>query len=162
MSGTPTRRCRRCRGTPTRPSSSSLVNTVAAVATAAVAVVVPLFHRDPVAVCAYNTAQCFALPTPSASRSRRFGHDAGVSLHNIGSRSDSTSFSGHWEDRSSGDIAGGGTGSLRFIRRRRSYVVNMMGFYNPNDELRAIVQRKQHEIKAFLKQHTAEDDRLQV
>lgn len=37
-----------------------------------------------------------------------------------------------------------------------------MGVYNPNDELRAIVQRKQYEVQALLKQHVAEDDRLQV
>lgn len=34
--------------------------------------------------------------------------------------------------------------------------------YNPNDELRAIVQRKQHETKSLLAAHTASDDRLQV
>lgn len=34
--------------------------------------------------------------------------------------------------------------------------------YNPNDELRAIVQRKQHEVKSLLAAHTATDDRLQV
>ena len=34
--------------------------------------------------------------------------------------------------------------------------------YNPNDELRAIVQRKQHEVKSFLAAHAAKDDPLQV
>lgn len=34
--------------------------------------------------------------------------------------------------------------------------------YNPNDELRAIVQRKQHEVKSLLAAHTESDDRLQV
>lgn len=38
----------------------------------------------------------------------------------------------------------------------------MMVAYNPNDELRAIVQRKQHEVKALLAAHTATDDRLQA
>lgn len=34
--------------------------------------------------------------------------------------------------------------------------------YNPNDELRAIVQRKQHEIKSLLAAHSATHDPLQV
>ena len=34
--------------------------------------------------------------------------------------------------------------------------------YNPNDELRAIVQRKQHEVKSLLAAHSAKDDPLQV
>ena len=34
--------------------------------------------------------------------------------------------------------------------------------YNPNDELRAIVQRKQLEVENLLATHTADDDRLQV
>ena len=38
----------------------------------------------------------------------------------------------------------------------------MMAAYNPNDELRAIVQRKQHETKQLLAAHTATDDRLQA
>lgn len=37
-----------------------------------------------------------------------------------------------------------------------------MTMYNPNDELRAIVQRKQLEVKNLLAAHTAADDRLQV
>ena len=37
-----------------------------------------------------------------------------------------------------------------------------MAAYNPNDELRAIVQRKQHETKQLLAAHTATDDRLQA
>lgn len=34
--------------------------------------------------------------------------------------------------------------------------------YNPNDELRAIVQRKQHEVKSLLAAHSSKDDPLQV
>lgn len=34
--------------------------------------------------------------------------------------------------------------------------------YNPNDELRAIVQRKQHEVKSLLTAHSSKDDPLQV
>ncbi|CAM9666966.1 unnamed protein product [Ascophyllum nodosum] len=34
--------------------------------------------------------------------------------------------------------------------------------YNPNDELRAIVQRKQLEVENLLATHTADDDRLQM
>eukprot|EP00903_Cladosiphon_okamuranus_P011971 g11243.t1 len=34
--------------------------------------------------------------------------------------------------------------------------------YNPNDELRAIVQRKQHEVKSLLAAHSAKDDPLQM
>lgn len=37
-----------------------------------------------------------------------------------------------------------------------------MTVYNPNDELRAIVQRKQHEVKTLLAQHSASDDPLQA
>eukprot|EP00752_Nemacystus_decipiens_P014650 g13047.t1 len=34
--------------------------------------------------------------------------------------------------------------------------------YNPNDELRAIVQRKQHEISSLLAAHSSKDDPLQM
>lgn len=37
-----------------------------------------------------------------------------------------------------------------------------MSAYNPNDELRAIVQRKQYEVKSLLAQHSDENDPLQV
>lgn len=40
--------------------------------------------------------------------------------------------------------------------------ITRMVVYNPNDELRAIVQRKQLEVKSLLAAHTAADDRLQV
>ncbi|CAM9560897.1 unnamed protein product [Scytosiphon promiscuus] len=48
-------------------------------------------------------------------------------------------------------------------RGRGSSQTTTMGVtYNPNDELRAIVQRKQHEVKSLLAAHTASDDRLQM
>lgn len=167
MPGIPERRCRRRRGTPTGASSSGVATTVAAVATAAVAAVLPIYHHGPLSVCGYKAPPpCLAFRTATASCFRTFGHspparvDAGVTVHDIGSRSGCSWFSCDWPG---GDGGGGGAGSLRFRRRRRSDdVLSMMVAYNPNDELRAIVQRKQHEIKAFLKQHTAEDDRLQV
>ncbi|CAM9800510.1 unnamed protein product [Ectocarpus sp. 13 AM-2016] len=54
--------------------------------------------------------------------------------------------------------AGSGRG-----RASSSTAATTMGIaYNPNDELRAIVQRKQHETKSLLAAHTASDDRLQM
>ncbi|CAM9448295.1 unnamed protein product, partial [Discosporangium mesarthrocarpum] len=37
-----------------------------------------------------------------------------------------------------------------------------MAAYNPNDELKAIVQRKQYEVKKLLDMHSASDDPLQA
>lgn len=45
---------------------------------------------------------------------------------------------------------------------RAESIITRMVVYNPNDELRAIVQRKQLEVKSLLAEHTAADDRLQV
>lgn len=52
--------------------------------------------------------------------------------------------------------------SGRRRRNRGAPTTTSMAAYNPNDELRAIVQRKQFEIKGLLAAHTATDDRLQV
>lgn len=46
--------------------------------------------------------------------------------------------------------------------RSSSHLLPRMAVYNPNDELRAIVQRKQHEVKTLLAQHSSDDDPLQV
>lgn len=46
---------------------------------------------------------------------------------------------------------------------RDNAAVTTMGIaYNPNDELRAIVQRKQHEVKGLLAAHSETHDPLQV
>lgn len=57
-----------------------------------------------------------------------------------------------------------GAGGRRGRRKRTTTTTTatMMTTYNPNDELRAIVQRKQHETKQLLAAHTATDDRLQA
>lgn len=54
------------------------------------------------------------------------------------------------------------SGAREKRRYRRHRGVACMVAYNPNDELRAIVQRKQHEVKSLLAAHTATDDRLQA
>eukprot|EP00904_Undaria_pinnatifida_P007686 jgi/Undpi1/4047/HiC_scaffold_16.g07414.m1 len=70
---------------------------------------------------------------------------------------------------SSNNISSAGNGILsqlegrqRLEGGRRGRRTMRMAAYNPNDELRAIVQRKQHETKQLLAAHTATDDRLQA